>query len=238
MAVERNENGSVTIRDENGIVTIGKISAVFTPEFNSDKEAKHQAWVESCAQMIKAQPHTISEVEEYFLKQCEAIPLDAKDIRMRSSHINVVMKHQLKDRYDDLQFRSLDLTDEEFEELHRKQNELHKEVMNSSPEDYGLIIKGYYLPRTLRNQQIYEEKDPIWERLPEEEKLHYKDDEEICVYFEETTGYMSLIGRGAELRNRLIAYKGITDKDINSRNSNFHIYISTLRDLGYLPMEN
>ncbi|MDF2845782.1 MAG: hypothetical protein K0R00_4208 [Herbinix sp.] len=45
-------------------------------------------------------------------------------------------------------------------------------------------------------------------------------------------------GRGIGLNNRLIAYKGITGEDIALRNSNFYVYIYTLRDLGYLPMED
>ena len=236
MAVERKEDGSITIRDESGMVTVGKIGAVFTPDVNPKQEAKREAWVEKCAQIINPQPHTISEVEEYFLQQCEAIPLNSEDSRMRNFYINVVMNCCLKDRKK-LDQVSLEMSNEEFEGWHRRQKELSKEVSNSSPEDYGLIMKGYYLPKTLRNQQIYEEKDPGWEELPEEHRIkHIEDNEEICFYFEETTGYISLNGSGIGLYNRLIAYKGITREDINLRNSNFKMYICIMHDLGYLTM--
>ncbi len=238
MAIERNEDGSITIRDESGMVIVGKIGAVFTPDVNPKQEAKREAWEEKCAQIIKPQPHTISEVEDYFLQQCEAIPMNSADSRMRNFYINVVMNRCLKDRKQ-LDRVSLTMSDEEFEGWHRRQNELFKEVSNSSPEEYGLIMRGYYLPKTLRNQQIYEEKDPRWEELPEEYRKNNKEDnEEICIFFEETTGYIIFNGRGTGLYNRLIAYKGITREDINLRNSNFEIYIYTLRDLGYLPMED
>ena len=191
-----------------------------------------------CAQIIKPQPHTIREVEEYFLQQCEAIPIRSEDRRMRNFYTNVVMNCCLKDRKR-LDQVSLNMSNEELEGWHRRQKELSKEVSNSSPEDYGLIMRGYYLPKTLRNQQIYEEKDPRWEELPEEHRInHIEDNEEICFFFEETTGYISRDGRGIGLYNRLVAYKGITGEDIALRNSNFYVYIYTLRDLGYLPMED
>ncbi|MFT4145219.1 MAG: hypothetical protein QM644_12250 [Mobilitalea sp.] len=238
MPVKRNEDGSITIRDENGMLSVGKVSAVFMPESSPEQEAKHEAWVEKYAQLIKPQPHTIIEVEEYFLQQYEAIPLDTKDSQVKGCYFNVVMNYCLKDRNRQLNRISVDMSDEEIEEWNGRQRELLKEVLSSTPEDYGLKIRGYYLPRTIRNQQIYEEKDPRWDDLPEEHKQHLKDeDEKTCFVLEETTGYMNLTGRGIGLYNRLIAYKGITDEDINLRNSNFHIYISVMRDLGYLPME-
>lgn len=238
MAVERNEDGRITIRDENGMVIVGKVGAVFTPDINPEQEAKREAWIEKCAQIIHPQHHTIREVEEYFLRQCEAILISSEDRRMKNFYINVVMNCCLKDRKR-LDQVSIEMSNEELEGWRRRQNELFKEVLNSSPEDYGLIMRGYYLPKTLRNQQIYEEKDPRWEELPEEHRInHIEDNEEICFFFEETTGYMSRDGRGIGLNNRLIAYKGITGEDIALRNSNFYVYIYTLRDLGYLPMED
>lgn len=47
MAVERKEDGSITIRDENGMVKVGKVGAVFTPDINPEQEAKREAWEKS-----------------------------------------------------------------------------------------------------------------------------------------------------------------------------------------------
>jgi len=59
--------------------------------------------------------------------------------------------------------------------------------------------------------------------------------QDICFFFEETTGYFQCSGGGDELMRELIVFMGVTQEDIDRRSTRFLNYISTLRDMGKLP---
>ena len=89
MSVERNIDGNITIKDNNGVGVIFR-----TVKVSYDKqEEKFQHWVDDCAKRVTACSHTFKETEHYLLENCDALPLALKDRCMKSFHCNVIMSH-------------------------------------------------------------------------------------------------------------------------------------------------
>ena len=128
MSVERNKDGSITIKDTNGVAVIGLIKRVS----DNKQEEKFQRWADDCANLVTACPHTLKETEDYFLELCDARPLDIDDYRMQSFKCNVIMNH-CKDK---LQHQppafSFDMIDDEIEKWHKEQNAMREEARKSS----------------------------------------------------------------------------------------------------------
>ncbi|WP_055665987.1 hypothetical protein [Desnuesiella massiliensis] len=232
MSIQRNKDGSVTIKSNDGVTTIGKIIKVSVDK----QEERFQQWVDDCAKLVTACAHTLKETEQYFLNHCDALPLKSDDKRMKSFQCNVIMNY-CKDKleHQPSQF-SFDMTDEEIEKWHKEDNAMHEEAMNSSPEHFGLNIRGYYLPHTERNSVFYEQAyikiQKFMERnnsAPEQIKM-----QDICLFFEETTGHWQCSGGGDSLMNQLLVFRGISQDDIEKRTPRFLQYITTLRDMGNL----
>jgi hypothetical protein len=233
MSVERNKEGSVTIRGKNEAMAIARIEAVSV----SRDKGKFDQWVEECAKLVKPCARTFEETEQYFLENCDALPLDPKDRRMRSFQHNTVMnfcKDKLKHQSKEFSF---DMTDEEIEEWQEDQNAIREEIMNSSTEDFRLNIRGYYLPHTERNKVFYEEVP-----CPSERRMKHKlsvpirvEPQDIYFFFEETTEHCQANGGGESLMNKIIVFRGVSLEDIEKRSPRFLGYITTLRDMGELP---
>lgn len=232
MSVERNKDGSISIKNNNGVTVIGKVVGVS----DDKRQEKFQHWVEECAKLVTACAHTIKETEQYFLEQCDVLPLAADDTRMKSFQLNVVMNH-CKDKLEHQASEfSFDMTDEEIEKWSIKDNAMREEAMNSSPEYFGLIMRGYYLPHTVRNEVIYEQ--DYLEAKKRMKRTHHSikqaEMQDICFFFEETTEHFQSSG-GNNLMQQLIVFRGVSEEDIEERNPRFLGYISTLRDMRNLP---
>jgi len=120
---------------------------------------------------------------------------------------------------------SVEMSGEEIENWHNEQNKLQRKIMDSSPEQYGLVIHGYYLPQTKRNAKYYEQV---------QNNSQY--DQGILFFFEETTGnFQCYNSGGSDLMKQLIVYRGVSEEDIKKRSLRFLTYISTLGDMGELP---
>lgn len=233
MSVKRNKDGSVTIRTENGAISIGKIISV---SVDNRKEKYHQ-WVEDCARKVTACGHTIEETEQYFLQQCEALPLEKDSMKMKSFKVNVIMNYY-KDKLEHraIEF-SFDMSDEEMEKWHKEERAIREEASNSPPERFGLNMRGYYLPRSERNRDIYEEAYLEAKEMMKGDKHQTPKTEmpDIYFFFEETTDHCQSSGGGRRLMQKLIAFRGVSKEDIEKRTPRFLGYISALRELGELP---
>lgn len=233
MSVERNKDGSITIKDNNGVAVIGRIVKI-----SEDKqEEKFQHWVDDCAKVVTACAHTFKETECYFLEHCDALPLALNERRMKNFQENVIMNH-CKDKlgHQPSEF-SFDMTDDEIEKWHKEENAMREEAMNSSPERFGLNMRGYYLPHTEHNAVFYEQAYVESQKSMKHTKQSPKQIEKqnICIFFEETTEHCQSSGGGDSLMQQLIVFRGVSEEDIQKRNPRFLGYISGLRDMGNLP---
>lgn len=233
MSVDRNKDGSISIKSNGGLTVISKIIG----EANDKQEEKFRLWVENCVKLVTASPHTLKETEEYFLKTCDAVLIDSKDKRMKSFQCNVIMNY-CKDKLEHQapEF-SLEMTDEEMEKWCKEENAMRQEAMDSSPEQFGLNIHGYCLPHTERNSIFYEEAfhDTQKSMKHSNNKLKQIEMQDICFFFEETTGHCQSCGGGRSLMNQLIAFMGVGEEDIKKRSSRFLGYIGALSEMGDLP---
>lgn len=233
MSVERNKDGSITIKSNSSVTAIGRIV-----ETSVDRhEEKFKQWVEDCAKLVTACDHTLKETEALFLKQCDALPLNKDDMRMKNFQLNVIMNH-CKDKLEHQapEF-SFDMTDDEIEKWHKEQNAMREEAMNSSPERFGLIMHGYYLPHTERNAVFYEQTYPEAHKFTKhaDHSPEQIEKQDICFFFEETTEHCQSSGGGDNLMQQLMVFRGVSEDDIQKRSPRFLVYISTLRDMGNLP---
>lgn len=231
MSVERNNDGSITIKSSNGVTAIGRIVGT-----SDDRhEEKFKQWVEDCAKLVTACDHTLRETEDFFLKQCDALPLIKDDMRMKNFLLNVIMNH-CKDKLEHQAAEfSFDMTDEEIEQWDKEDKAMRQEAINTPPEKFGLNVRGYYLPHTENNKVFYEQ---AYHELQERMKnidLKQIQMQDICFFFEETTGHFQSSGGGNELMKKMIVFRGVCENDIKKRNPQFLGYITTLRDIGNLP---
>lgn len=232
MSARQNEDGNFSING-NEISAIAKIK--FIPNKDNELEERYRNWVEECAQTIKANSHTMEETEQFFLRQCDALPIDKEDYRMKSFQNSVnYFQHMLKNKQAEVSF---DMTDEEAHRYFKQQREILHEVRNYSPEYFGLRMSGYYLPHTERNMYLYEEaSQDIQEKVNYNEGINIQKKElSIYFYFEKNTGHMECNGGGRSLINKIIVFRGIGEEDIILRNNRFQGYLNSMRELGYLP---
>jgi hypothetical protein len=235
MPVERNKNGSVTIKHDKGTAVIGRIKEVSIKR----NEERYRQWVEECAKQVTPGTHTLKETEQHFLQLCDALSLSADDRRVKDFKYSVIMNHcKDKLRYKPTEF-SFHMTDEEKEKWHKEDIALREELMNSSHEEFGLNIRGYYLPHTERNEIFYEEaylESQEWmKRSNRNLNPNQVEMSDIYFFFEESTGNWQARGGGRILMHRLTVFKGVSKEDIEKRNQRFLGYISTLREMGKLP---
>ncbi len=232
MSVKKRKDGSLVITTSDGVSAIAKVIGTSEPE-NSEK---FEAWVEKCAKDIKLCTHTLRETEEYFLKNCEALPLEPNDRRVKFFQYNLVMsffKDKLKYQLSEIPF---DGSEEEIEKWYKQHNDMRDEIMNASPEHFGLTIRSYYLPQNERNQVYYEQAMEDFERYNKQHSVKASNikKQDICFFFEESTEFIQASGCSAQLINDLTVYKGVKEADIKDRNASFLGYISALRDMGKL----
>jgi hypothetical protein len=225
MSLEKHNDSSITIIKNNVV------------KLMDDKwEEKFQQWVQECAKLVTANTHTFKEIEQYFLEQCDALPITTNDIRMKSFQLDVVINHctdKLKHQASEFSF---DRTEEEIEKWHEEENAMRKEVMDSSPEHFGLNIRGYYLPHTELNEVFYEQSYQEVQKFMKHTNQDGKQVkiQDICFFFEETTGHYHFSGVGS-LKNQLIVFIGVSKVDIEKHSQRFLAYIDAMHEMGKLP---
>jgi hypothetical protein len=226
MSLERNKDSSITIIKNNVV------------KLTDDKwEVKFQQVVQEYAKLVTACAHTFKETEQYFLEQCDALPLTPNEMRMKSFQLNVTMSH-FKDKLEHKTPRvSFDMADEEIEKWDKEESDMPQEAENSSPQQFGLNIHGYYLPHTKRNEVFYEQE---YQEVQEFMKLSNQDAkkikmEDICLFFEETTGDYLFSCGGCSLMYQVIIFMGISEDDIEKHTQRFLGYINAMLKMGYLP---
>lgn len=226
MCLEKNKDRSITIIKSNVV------------KLTDDKwEEKFQQAVQEYAKLVTACAHTFKETEQYFLQQCDALPLTSNDIRMKNFQLDMIMRH-FKDKLEHKAPRfSFIMTDEEIEKWNKEENDTLQEAEDSSPQQFGLNIYGYYLPHTERNEVFYEQG---YQEIQEFMKLTNEDVkkikmEDICFFFEETTGDYLFSCAGCSLMHQVIIFMGISEEDIEKHNQRFLAYINAMIKLGYLP---
>lgn len=233
MSVVHKEDGSINIKSNKEVTNIGKVEIIS----DDKREEKYKHWVEDCAKLVNASSHTFKETVQYFLQNCDALPIAKSDRRLKMFQLSVIMgyyKDKLEHQSSEFSF---DMTDEEIEKWHKEQNAIREEVMNSTPEHFGLNIHGYYLPHTERNEVYYEQ---VY--ISEQNGVKHTDfspkqinEQDICFFFEETTEHCQSFGGGGSLINQIIVFRGVSEDDIEKRNPRFLGYINALREMEILP---
>ncbi len=242
ITVEHSKYGQITIRSGNNVTGISPMVATS----NRKNDSHFTEWVESCAKLVTPSSHTILETEQFFLTLCDTVPLESNSIHMENFKFNLILsyfKDKLVHRPPEFSFS---MTDEEIENWHREDKAMQEEIMNSPPERFGLVIHGFHLPHSHRNEEIYEDTKRLCEKY---RAIYAKELSEKCppappiearsldiyFFFEESTGYFQCTGGGQDIYRKLILFKGITQVDIDKRSPQFLWYITELRDTGMLP---
>lgn len=232
MSVKRNRDGSVTIRNQNSTVAIGRVVSASCDSFKQ----KYEQWVEDCARVITASTHTFEETEKSFLEECDTLPVSPDNIHLNSYKYSLIMnycKDKLEHQAADFSF---DMTDEEMEKCHQENSAMQEEVRKSPAERFGLNMRGYLLPKTERNRSFYEEA-----RLEAQKYIKHSEGNrqlvemsDIYFFFEDTTENIQASGGGRGLMNQLIIFRGISQEDIDKRTPRFLNYINSLLEAGKL----
>lgn len=236
----------------NRAAAIGMVNG--SVRFSSDPalEEKYHNWVEECAKSVKACSHSIEETEKFFLRQCEAIPINQDDYRMKSYQYSVVLNYYRDKLNHKLSDFPLDMKDEEIEKWDRELEDIRREIMDTSTEYYGIKISGYYLPQSERNLYLYEEAKEeiqkmekqriIKQRIIDQGTINQEEDvnihrflQDICFFFEKTTEDIQCNNGGRSLIHKIAVFRGVKEEDIRTRNSRFCGYLFSMCELGYLP---
>lgn len=227
MSVDRKKDGNISVNTDTSIIEVNVYR----------KEGEFEEWVERCAKLVTACAHTFKETEQYFLVQCDAQPLDKKDKRMKEFQFHLVMNH-CKDKLEHQGLElSFDMTDEEIERWDKENNDMILEAMYSSPEHFGLSIRGYYLPQTERNKVFYAQNCIETKEMRKHSKIATKTVkmQDISFLFEETTEEYQCNGGGGSLMQQLVVFNGVSEEDIQKRTPRFISYICVLSEMGKLP---
>jgi hypothetical protein len=236
MSIRRNTDGSFNVNNRNEVSSIGITGGSFHIKRDPILEEKYHNWVEEYANIIQPCSHTIEETEQFFLQQCEAIPMDKDDRRMKSYQYSVVMNYFKDKLYNKISDFPLDMNDEAIEKWDKGQSDIYRQIMNNPPEQYGIKISGYYLPQTERNLYLYEEfKDEIKKITKNKEDFNMHTYwQDICFFFEVITEDIQCTNGGRSLINELFVFRGVREEDIKLRNAHFQGYLSSMRELGNL----
>ena len=236
MAVIRRENGNLEIQRADGSIAIGRMRAIYQVD-----QAERTRWLDACAQLVSSCAHTDLETEEYFLTLCDTVPILPDDRGWMDFKCNLLRNH-FADQMEHRPGRpSREMDDAQLEQWEQEERALRLELEQTPPERFGLVIRGYRLPYTERNEPFYQEVRQVYERRirahPEwrahpQTAVRFPD---ICFFFEETTGARSAHGGGFSLMEQLICFRGVDAEEIEQRNRRFQGYIDAMWKQGRLP---
>ena len=244
VSLEQNDSRSVIIKNNNGVT--GVIEMITVTD-NKQKE-NFKRWADDCAKQVKVCDHTFKETEQYLFENCDVLPLALDDRRMKYFQLSVIVNY-CEDRLEHKPPNfPVDMTDKEIENWQKGQDAMKEEALNSTPEHFGLTIRGYYLPQTENNSIFYEQAHKKLEEVtnPKEESIlkHTEHSlkqtsqivqQDICFFFEETTEHYQFLNCGDYQIQKFIVFKGVTQNDIEKQSPRFLVYIKTLQDMGRLP---
>lgn len=83
MSDNQNKDNSFSGINLKDAASIGIIGGVFQAPNNLLLKEKYHNWVEGCANIIRPCSHTIAETIDFFLQQCDAIPVKEDDHRIK-----------------------------------------------------------------------------------------------------------------------------------------------------------
>lgn len=220
MSLDRNKDDSLA--NNNDFISI--VSRVV--KISDDKwDKKFKQVMQEYAKLVTECTHTFKEIEQYFLEQCDALPLPLNDSRMKSFQGYMIMDTS-KNKPENRLPKFSDMTDEEITKWHKEKSDMFYKAECSSPEQLGLNIHGYYLPYTERNKVVYEQAYQGLKRY---------DMDDICFFFEETTGYYYFSCAGCNLMYQTVIFIGVDEDNIKKCTQRFVSYIYAMIKMGYLP---
>jgi hypothetical protein len=179
---------------------------------------------------LRTHPHTFKEIEQYFLEQCDALPITLNDDDMTLFKASVIMHH-----FEDKEHKAPNFSDMIYEEIvkwHKEKNDLFHEANLASPQQYGLKLHGYRLPYTKRNEAFYDEVYPELMKYTDQIAKRVKMND-ICFFFEETTEEYYFTCAGCSLMYKVIIFIGISEDDIKKHNQRFVTYINAMVQMEY-----
>lgn len=215
MSIERSKDGN--INNNNFLSIVSRVVKI-----SDDKwDKKFQQTMQEYAKLVTACDHTFKEIEQYFLEQCDALPLPSNDKHMKLFQAHVIMDSS-KSRPENRVPRFSNMTDEEIDKWHKERSAMFHEAEYAPPQQFGLDIHGYYLPHTERNKVFYDQSNKGFNQY-------------VNFFFEETTGYYQFSCAGCSLMYQVIIFIGISEEDIEKHTQRFVGYINAMIKMGYLP---
>lgn len=219
MSLERNKDDSIT--NNNFISIVSRVVKISDDEWDK----KFQQAMQEYAKLVTAFTHTFKEIEQYFLEQCDALSLPLNDSRMKSFQAYMIIDTS-KNKPENRLPKFSNMTVEEITKWHKEKSDMFYKAECSSPEQLGINIHGYYLPHTEGNKVVYDQAY---------EGFNHHNMEDICFFFEETTGYYYFSCAGCDFMYKMIIFIGVSENDIKKCTQRFLSYINAMIKLGYLP---
>ncbi len=179
---------------------------VFIAGKKTSNNSDQQTFLKYAKTKIKANYHSLCEIENHLIKNYNAVPYQLSEIRLEVLKANVIMNR----------FREVLVLPEPLGEnptkkqlLNYVQNDTSFEQARSYPaEKLGLIMKAYKLPLAIDDQH------------------------EAVVEMEITSEYMSISDAPKEVADALFIWQGVSEEDIANESPRFIAYAYTLRDMG------
>lgn len=216
---------------------------------DADKEAQNRYW-DFCAERITPGGHSGREAIAWLGENWDLEPLPTDHPYLTTHRSNIAL-NRFPEKYQGFDI-SPELTDEEIERRILDRHAKHKASRECTDDQLGIRLFGYRIPRTPRNQPLFDEDNAEFEKqLAEHRRLIAEhnpnmtpppldelraDEQESIIVIEETDVQAFGSGRGAQaLLRRLTKYIGISREDIEARSPRFIGYVYSIAESGELP---
>lgn len=197
---------------KNGASAIGIIggadgpTGVFIAGKKTSNNSEHQKFLKHAKTKIKANYHSIYELENHLINNYNAVPYKLSERKLEMLKANVIMSR----------FREILVLPESLGEnptkkqlLKYAQNDTSFEQARRYPAGkLGLVMKAYKLPLAIDGRQ------------------------EAIVELEMTSEYMRISNASKEVADALSIWQGVSEEDIANETPRFIAYAYTLRDMG------
>jgi hypothetical protein len=196
---------------------------------------KFNAWVKKCAAMVRPNPHSFNEVEDYLYTKYDLEPLEHADQELQHFKASVILQHFADHLENKPPVFSPDLPDEELVRYFSLNNAQRQEALTVPAERFQLKLHGYRLTDSARNDVLRQADMLKWGQcgMPHQPALNKS---ESFIFFEEITGTFSGSGLGSgALLGEINEFLGVAQEDIDRLTPRFHSYIISQAQLGKLP---